>query len=137
MDREPIYIKKGTDPEVDSYSAFFDNYGVGEGSTGLDKILRSKKVTRTWVVGLAFDYCVGSTALHGIDLDLLTFVVKDAAKAVAEDTEKAMASRLMESGVILVNKEHAIKDLKDFNSAASLQATALILTIILTALQRG
>jgi hypothetical protein len=33
-------LQKGVDPEVDSYSAFFDNTGTGTGYTGLATLLR-------------------------------------------------------------------------------------------------
>ncbi len=33
-------LQKGADPEVDSYSAFFDNTGTGAGDTGLAALLR-------------------------------------------------------------------------------------------------
>ena len=35
-----IVLRKGTNPEVDSYSAFFDNTGSGAGDTGLATLLK-------------------------------------------------------------------------------------------------
>jgi nicotinamidase/pyrazinamidase len=52
-----FYIfKKGMDPEVDSYSAFFDN--DRRNSTGLSEFLKEKGITSLTFCGLALDYCV-------------------------------------------------------------------------------
>lgn len=57
-------IQKGTDPEIDSYSAFFDN--ERKRNTGLSEYLSSKKITEIDVVGLALDYCVKYTCLDAL-----------------------------------------------------------------------
>lgn len=73
-------FKKGTDPEVDSYSAFFDNQK--EHSTGLGEYLKSNNVTSVYVVGLATDYCVKHTALDAKSLGFDTCVIMDACRGV-------------------------------------------------------
>ncbi len=57
-------FRKGTRPEVDSYSGFFDN--GRRHSTGLAEWLREQGVTRVTVCGIATDYCVKSTALDAV-----------------------------------------------------------------------
>ena len=57
-------FRKGTDPRVDSYSAFFDN--AHRKSTGLADYLRGRRVTRLSLCGLATDYCVKFSALDAI-----------------------------------------------------------------------
>ncbi|MBK8261107.1 MAG: isochorismatase family protein [Nannocystis sp.] len=52
---------KGCDPEIDSYSGFFDN--GGRRSTGLGEFLQARGVDEVFVLGLATDYCVKFTAL--------------------------------------------------------------------------
>ncbi len=59
-------ILKGTNPDVDSYSAFFDNLGKGEGDTGLRSMLEEQGAKVVMVTGLATDYCVGYTALDAM-----------------------------------------------------------------------
>ncbi len=54
---------KGTDPSIDSYSAFYDN--AHDKSTGLTAYLRKHHITHVVLVGLAFDYCVYYSALDG------------------------------------------------------------------------
>ena len=57
-------FRKGTRPEIDSYSGFHDN--GRRYSTGLADWLRSHDVTRLTVCGLATDYCVKFTALDAV-----------------------------------------------------------------------
>ncbi len=54
-------IHKGTDPSIDSYSAFYDN--DHKTSTGLTAYLRSHHLTHITIVGVALDYCVYYSAL--------------------------------------------------------------------------
>jgi nicotinamidase/pyrazinamidase len=51
-----IHVYKGTNPEIDSYSAFWDNMKLSK--TSLDSQLRDRLVTDVYVVGLATDVCV-------------------------------------------------------------------------------
>lgn len=57
-------FRKGTRPEVDSYSGLFDN--GRRHSTGLAEWLHEQGVTRVTVCGLATDYCVKFTALDAV-----------------------------------------------------------------------
>ena len=54
---DAIHVYKGTNPEIDSYSAFWDNMKLSK--TSLDEQLRQRSVTDVYVVGLATDVCVG------------------------------------------------------------------------------
>jgi nicotinamidase/pyrazinamidase len=67
-------VHKGTDPTVDSYSAFFDN--ARRKSTGLAEFLKSKGVEEIHVLGLATDYCVRATVLDGLDLGFRVVLLK-------------------------------------------------------------
>jgi len=53
-------------------------------------------------VGLAYDYCVGSTACDAAKHGFVTTIVQDATKSVADSTAEAMTKRLEEAGVHLV-----------------------------------
>ena len=68
LNHEQIHhiVHKGTNPTVDSYSAFFDN--ARRQSTGLAPYLKSNGVDEIHVLGLATDYCVRATVLDGLDL---------------------------------------------------------------------
>lgn len=49
---------KGTNPEVDSYSVFWDNKKMTD--TTLCGQLRLKNATDIYICGLAYDICVGA-----------------------------------------------------------------------------
>ena len=57
-------FRKGTRPEVDSYSGLFDN--GRRHSTGLAEWLRGQDITKVTVCGIATDYCVKFTALDAV-----------------------------------------------------------------------
>ena len=76
---ESIFYK-GTDPWIDSYSAFFDN--ARRKSTGLDEHLRSNEVDEIAIVGLATDYCVLYSVIDAIDLGYKVIVVEDACRGI-------------------------------------------------------
>jgi nicotinamidase/pyrazinamidase len=73
-------FRKGIDPDVDSYSGFFDN-GHNK-ATGLHEWLHAKKISRLYVLGLATDYCVKFTVLDARDLGFETWLVEDGCRAV-------------------------------------------------------
>lgn len=52
-----VKICKGTNPEVDSYSVFWDNKKMTR--TTLSDELRARNATDIYVCGLAYDVCVG------------------------------------------------------------------------------
>lgn len=83
LDRVARVFQKGTDPSVDSYSAFFDN--ARRGTTGLGDYLRSQSVRCVYISGLATDYCVAFSALDAVELGFETFVVEDACRGVNLD----------------------------------------------------
>lgn len=56
-----IKVYKGTNPEVDSYSVFWDNKKLSD--TSLIAQLKSRGVTDVYVCGLAYDVCVGKQLL--------------------------------------------------------------------------
>lgn len=82
LNRSGIYatIQKGTDPAIDSYSAFFDN--ARRKATGLEKLLRERGVERVFVMGLATDYCVKFTVLDALSLGFQATLVLDGCRGV-------------------------------------------------------
>ena len=76
---DEIFIK-GTDPEIDSYSAFFDN--GHHAATGLGDVLKAQNVTEVYAMGLATDYCVKFTVLDAIRLGFKTKLIIDGCRGV-------------------------------------------------------
>lgn len=93
-----LIVRKGGNPLVDSYSAFFE--ADQKTTTGLAGYLREKAVTSVYVVGLALDFCVAWTALHARRERFTTYVVLDACRAIDKDgsLENAM-SKMQHAGV--------------------------------------
>jgi nicotinamidase-related amidase len=50
-------------------------------------------------VGLAYDFCVGETAIDGRKLGFKSFVIKDATKAIHPESESTMKEMLKIEGV--------------------------------------
>lgn len=93
---------KGTNPEIDSYSGFFDN--GHQSATGLGDFLESKQVQEVFVIGLATDYCVKFTALDAIKLGFETNLVEDGCRGVdlnAGDISTAIAE-MKDAGITIL-----------------------------------
>lgn len=71
---------KGTDPEIDSYSGFFDN--GHRKATGLGDYLKEMGVSEVWVMGIATDYCVKFTVLDALELGFKVNLIEDACRGV-------------------------------------------------------
>ena len=69
-------FRKGLDPEIDSYSGFFDNGHLR--STGMGDYLKGRGVDEVHVCGLAADFCVYFTALDSLGLGLKAVIVEQA-----------------------------------------------------------
>ncbi|XP_037070768.1 nicotinamidase-like [Pollicipes pollicipes] len=99
-----LWIKKGYDPEIDSYSAFFDNAKISD--TGLSRQLRQRGVTDVFVCGIATDVCVGATAIHSLEEGFRTIIMDDACRGVsAEDIETLKQDIMRNSGVIVATSQ--------------------------------
>ena len=79
-DPAQLVVRKGFRPEIDSYSAFFENDHVTP--TGLEGYLRSRGVTAVTLVGLATDYCVAYSALDAARLGFKATVLEGATRAI-------------------------------------------------------
>ncbi len=99
-------IRKGMDPNVDSYSGFFDNGRVH--STGLELFLKEKNVKDIYICGLATDYCVKYTAIDSAELNFKTYLVVDATQAVninPDDFDKAV-NEMENKGIIIIHSKN-------------------------------
>ncbi|HEX4769911.1 MAG TPA: bifunctional nicotinamidase/pyrazinamidase [Bryobacteraceae bacterium] len=75
-----LILRKGFRGEIDSYSAFFENDKVT--STGLAGYLRDRGLMRVFCAGLAYDFCVGYSALDGRTAGFDAVVLRDACRAI-------------------------------------------------------
>jgi nicotinamidase/pyrazinamidase len=79
-DPAQLVIRKGFRPQIDSYSAFFEN--DRSTATGLEGYLRTRGVTAVTLVGLATDYCVAYSALDAARLGFPATVLEGACRAI-------------------------------------------------------
>lgn len=80
LSQAELILRKGFDPHIDSYSAFFENDRVTP--TGLAGYLEERDLTRVFLAGLAYDYCVGYSALDARRLGLPAYILRDACRAI-------------------------------------------------------
>lgn len=76
----------------------------------LDATLTAAAVTHVFVVGLAYDFCVKSTAIDAVEHGYKTFVIEDGTKAVMQDETSLAKTRsdLQEAGVEVISLEAEI-----------------------------
>ncbi|KAK1757804.1 Pyrazinamidase/nicotinamidase [Echria macrotheca] len=99
-------IEKGTDPRVEMYSAFYDPLKAPRVSdSGLAGVLRDAGITHVYVVGLAGDYCVRSTAADAVAEGFVTYVIEEGTKAVDAEGWQACCKEIVDSGVLVVSKD--------------------------------
>jgi len=91
-----VVVKKGKDPEVDSYSAFWDNSKLG--ATELEASLRAAEVEEVFVCGIATDVCVKATAVDALEHGFRVFLVEDACRGVEEGAIKSALEEIRTKG---------------------------------------
>ena len=100
LDKIEAIFRKGTNPEIDSYSGFYDNAHLK--STGLSGYLKEKGVTELYFAGLAGDFCVAFSVKDALNEGFTSFLIEDATRAIdAEGFEKAKAEIVEKGGKIL------------------------------------
>ena len=87
-----LILRKGTNPAIDSYSAFYENDQTT--TTGLTAYLRAHGIERVFLAGLATDFCVFYTAMDGRREGFQVAVVEDACRAI--DLEGSLAAAMAE-----------------------------------------
>ena len=96
-----LILRKGFRREIDSYSAFFENDRATQ--TGLAGYLRERGLTRVFLAGLAYDFCVGYSALDARRLGFEAIVLRDACRAIDLNGSAAkMEAEFALAGVVLM-----------------------------------
>lgn len=100
-DRADLIIRKGYNPAIDSYSAFFENDKTTP--TGLEGYLRTRGIDTLTLVGLATDFCVNYSAVDAARLGFRVTVQSDLCRAIDFDGSLAAATaKMTEAGVVLL-----------------------------------
>ncbi|WP_050930177.1 bifunctional nicotinamidase/pyrazinamidase [Aestuariivita boseongensis] len=100
-DRADLIIRKGFNPAIDSYSAFFEN--DHSTPTGLEGYLKTRGITDLTMVGLATDFCVNFSAVDAAKLGFSVTVRSDLCRAIDLDGSLAAArTGMQEAGVHII-----------------------------------
>jgi nicotinamidase/pyrazinamidase len=94
---------KGTDPQIDSYSTFFDNAHRRE--TGLADYLKERSIRNIYLMGLALDYCVKYSTLDARQLGFNAHVFLDGCRGIGlepGDIDRAL-DEMKRVGATIVN----------------------------------
>lgn len=92
-------VKKGMDPQYDSYSGFQDDGGK---KTEMDKILKKDKIKKVVVYGIATDYCVRATALDAVAAGYKVVMIKNLSRGVAPDTSQKAIEEMKAKGIVIL-----------------------------------
>jgi nicotinamidase/pyrazinamidase len=97
-----LILRKGFRPQIDSYSAFFENDRIT--ATGLAGYLRERGLMRVFLAGLAYDFCVGYSAIDARRLGFEALVLRDACRAIdLNGSVKTIEAEFAQSGVRMID----------------------------------
>jgi nicotinamidase/pyrazinamidase len=101
-----LVLRKGFHRDIDSYSAFFENDRTTP--TGLGGYLRERQLTRVFLAGLAFDFCVRYSAEDACRLGFEVFVIEDACRGIDVEGSVAGTRRHLEALAVSRIESHAV-----------------------------
>ncbi|EUB84591.1 bifunctional nicotinamidase/pyrazinamidase [Pseudomonas sp. GM30] len=102
-----LIIRKGCNPDIDSYSAFLE--ADRRTTTGLAGYLKERAIDTVYMVGLALDFCVMFSALDARAAGFNAFVLLDACRAIdMEGSLSAAMERMQTAGVGLIQSNQLI-----------------------------
>ena len=93
-------VRKGMDPQYDSYSGFEDDGGK---KTEMNKLLKKDKIKKVVLYGIATDYCVRATALHAVAAGYKVIVIKNLCRGVAPDTSQKAIEEIKAKGIVVLD----------------------------------
>ncbi len=96
-------FRKGTDPDIDSYSGFYDN--DHRKSTGLAGYLREKNADELYFCGLAADICVYFSMMDALDENFPVRLIDDATCPLVPDDYRRQRELLAERQVEFVRSD--------------------------------
>lgn len=96
MNKVEAVFKKGMDPEIDSYSGFYDN--GHRKSTALADYLRGKQVEEVYLAGLAGDFCVYFSAKDALQEGFKTYLIEEATRPIDQGGFEKVKEEIVERG---------------------------------------
>lgn len=103
VDAADLIIRKGFRPEIDSYSAFFENDQVTP--TGLDGYLKTRGITSVVLTGLATDFCVYYSAMDAAKLGYSVELRLSACRGIDMDGSlDAAMTQMRDRGIAIIDE---------------------------------
>ncbi|HLV14174.1 MAG TPA: bifunctional nicotinamidase/pyrazinamidase [Xanthomarina sp.] len=96
-------FRKGTDKQIDSYSAFYDNGHIK--STGLAGYLKEKGATQIFLCGLAADICVYFSIHDAFKEGFACFFIEDASQPLDNNEFKELKKKMEYLGIQIISSE--------------------------------
>ena len=107
ISKAALFVKKGTQEKVDSYSAFLE--ADRQTRTILENWLRKQAIEEVFVCGLATDFCVSWTALDAANAGFKVTVIEDASRGINANNSIAKAKeQWQKAGIVISNSESVI-----------------------------
>lgn len=103
------FVWKGVEPDLHPYGACYHDL-ENRLSTGVIEFLKSKDVHMVIVGGLAYDYCVGTTALQLLDANFIVFINEAACRGISPEGIQAMRKKLTANGCFFLNNASELKN---------------------------
>ena len=114
LDLKPVsmIIRKGFNPGLDSYSAFFEN--DRKTATGLEGWIKSLGIETVIMGGIATDYCVFFSAMDCIRLGFNTIIAGDAVRGVGfpEGSVENAIAEMKKAGIEFYSSKEIINMIK-------------------------
>jgi nicotinamidase/pyrazinamidase len=99
-----LILRKGFRQNIDSYSAFFENDRTT--ATGLAAYCRERGFERLFFAGLAYDFCVGYSALDARRAGFESIVITDACRAIDVNASvRAIEAEFADRSVRLIQSD--------------------------------
>ncbi len=104
-----VIIRKGVNPGLDSYSAFFENDHTTP--TGLAGYLGTLRIRTVVLTGLAMDVCVYYSAMDALSLGLSVVLVEDGVRGIdtPQGSLREKKEEMISSGVVITTSEEIEK----------------------------
>lgn len=93
-------VRKGMDPQYDSYSGFQDDGGK---KTNIETLLKQDKIKEVVIYGIATDYCVKATSLDAIAAGYKVVVIKNLCRGITPDTSQKAIDELRTKGAVILD----------------------------------
>ncbi|HAT8357930.1 TPA: bifunctional nicotinamidase/pyrazinamidase [Legionella pneumophila] len=100
-------FRKGTDPNIDSYSGFYDN--LHQKTTGLAGYLREKGAKELYFCGLCADICVYFTIKDAIKEGFTCCLIENATQALVKEDFIKIKKEFINLGVGII-ESHTVMD---------------------------